>query len=358
MWTFLFLIILAIVFGQKLSTLRQENQRLAQRIADLHLEIDASRRAFLKRVEQLERGVIVAPAPEAELPLIVEEPAEPVAADTPPVVSETPAEAPLPETEAPPVRWVPPPPRPETEVPVYAPPAAARSGIEWERLIGVRGAALLGAIVLGLAALLFLQYSIEHGLIPPIVRVAIGFLVGAAAIVVSELLRKRGYLSTANALAGGGVIVLYASTWAAKNLYGFIDIGLAFALMSLTTAVCGLLSWRHSAREIAFLGLAGGFATPLLLCPRRGGTVSWRRDCPGRTARNPTTERLACAATGRNRRNRCAGCCRSRARAGRPTCRRSATGCGFRTPASPAGSTAGRGWVPRAAQAGRWPCWL
>src|SRR5690606_32439674 len=75
----------------------------------------------------------------------------------------------------------------------------------------------------------------------------------------------RGYVSAANALAGGGVIVLYAATWAAKSLYGFIGTTLAFALMSLTTAVCGLLSWRHSAREIALLGLVGGFATPLIL---------------------------------------------------------------------------------------------
>ncbi len=262
MWTFLFVVLLAIVFGQKLSTLRQENQRLAQRIADLHLEINASRRAFLARIEKLEKGGIVAPPPEAEQAPAVEEIAESLAEEpTAPPIPETPAETTPPEP--PPFRYVPPPAPAETYQP--AAPAAARSGIEWERLIGVRGAALLGAIVLGLAALLFLQYSIEHGLIPPIVRVAIGFLVGSAAIVASEFLRKRNYVSTANALAGAGVIVFYASTWAAKNLYGFIGTGLAFALMSLTTVVCGVLSWRHSAREIALLGLVGGFATPLLL---------------------------------------------------------------------------------------------
>jgi uncharacterized membrane protein len=264
MWTFLLVVLLAIVFGQKLSSLRRQNEQLARRLADLHLEIGAVRQAFLARIAKLEQGGIAALAPEEQQAPAAEETGEPVAAEpTEPSASETPAKASPPEP--PPARFTPPPAPPDAEQPVYAPPAAARSGIEWERLIGVRGAALLGAIVLGLAALLFLQYSIEHGLIPPIVRVAIGFLVGASAIVGSEFLRRRGYISTANALAGGGVIVLYAATWAAKNLYGFIDTALAFALMSLTTAVCGLLSWRHAAREIALLGLAGGFATPLLL---------------------------------------------------------------------------------------------
>lgn len=270
MWTLLLLIILAIIFGQKLSTLRQENTRLSQRLADLHLEIAASRRAFLARVEKLERGIAVAPAPEAPPAPVVEQTVESaveqvfIESHAPDAPEPTAESAPF---EPEPARYVPPPPPPfaETEAPAFAPPAAARSGIEWERLIGVRGAALLGAVVLGLAALLFLQYSIEHGLIPPIVRVAIGFLVGASAIVGSELLRKRGYTTTANALAGAGVIVLYAATWASRSLYGFIGTTLAFALMSLTTAVCGLLSWRHTAREIALLGLAGGFATPLVL---------------------------------------------------------------------------------------------
>ncbi len=261
MWTFLLLVLLAIVFGQKLSSLRRQNEQLSRRVADLNLEISAVRKAFLTRIEKLEEGVVAAPAPQPEPTPAVEQVVESIVHPSATSTPEPSAEAAPFEPE--PARYVPPP-YAETEAPAFS-PAAARSGIEWERLIGVRGAALLGAVVLGLAALLFLQYSIEHGLIPPIVRVAIGFLVGASAIAGSEFLRKRGYTTTANALAGGGVIVLYASTWAARTLYGFIGTTLAFVLMSLTTAVSGLLSWRHTAREIALLGLAGGFATPLLL---------------------------------------------------------------------------------------------
>ena len=124
---------------------------------------------------------------------------------------------------------------------------------------------MLGAIVLALAAVMFLRYTIEHDLIPPIVRVAIGVIVGLASIAASEALRKRDYTTTANALAGGGIVVLYVSTWSARVLYELIATGFAYGLMILITVTCGLLSWRHRARVTAVLGLVGGFATPILL---------------------------------------------------------------------------------------------
>ena len=117
---------------------------------------------------------------------------------------------------------------------------------------------------MAVAALLFLQYSIERGLIPPAVRVALGFLAGAGSILASEKLRRE-YRTTANALAGSGIVILYASVWAARILYDLIGSGFGFVFMILVTAACGLLSWRHHARDIALLGLIGGFATPLLL---------------------------------------------------------------------------------------------
>ena len=138
-------------------------------------------------------------------------------------------------------------------------------GINWEQWVGIRGAALLGAVVMALAGVLFLQYAIEHGLIPPTVRVALGFLAGIACVAGAEKLRERGYGPTAGALAGAGIVILYASVWAARVLYELIGSGLGYGLMILVTLACGMLSWRHRARDTALLGLIGGFATPLLL---------------------------------------------------------------------------------------------
>jgi uncharacterized membrane protein len=80
--------------------------------------------------------------------------------------------------------------------------------IDWERWIGVRGAAVLGGIVLALAGILFVRYSIEHGLISPALRVAMGILAGLASIATSEWLRKRAYRVNADALAGAGIVLL------------------------------------------------------------------------------------------------------------------------------------------------------
>lgn len=136
--------------------------------------------------------------------------------------------------------------------------------IEWERWLGVRGAAVLGAAVLGLAALLFFKYSIEHGLISPTLRVVMGILVGLGCLISSEWLQKK-FTATANALAGGGTVVLYGAFWAAKVLYQLIGMELTFGLMVLTTATACLFAVRRNAMVIALLGLVGGFATPLLL---------------------------------------------------------------------------------------------
>jgi len=156
------------------------------------------------------------------------------------------------------------PPEPPPGPPPTGPPRAPR-GVDWERWIGVRGAAVVAGILLALAGVYFVRYSIENGWLSPTVRVALGLLTGLAALVGSELLRRRDYEDASNGLAGGGIVVLYAAVWAARSLYGLIPVALAFALMVLITAVCGLLAWRRTSLVVALLGLIGGFATPLLV---------------------------------------------------------------------------------------------
>src|SRR5438132_1025375 len=128
-----------------------------------------------------------------------------------------------------------------------------------------RAAAGLGGVALALAGLLFFKYSIEHGLIPPWLRVVLGTLVGVACIAGSEWKLRRRYARTADALAGAGMVVLYAAFWAASIRYGLVPIPFAFVLMVAVTASGCVLSWRHTSQVIASLGLVGGFLTPLLL---------------------------------------------------------------------------------------------
>ncbi len=168
---------------------------------------------------------------------------------------------------APPSATPPQPPRPPLDQPPAGPAAGGQNGggVEWERWLGVRGAAVLAGILVALAGVYFVRYSIDAGWLSPTVRVALGLLAGLGALIGAEVLRTRGYRDTSNGLAGGGIVVLYAAVWAARALYGLIPTGFAFALMVLITAVCGLLASRHASLVVALLGLIGGFATPLLI---------------------------------------------------------------------------------------------
>lgn len=151
-----------------------------------------------------------------------------------------------------------PPPPPPAE-----PAPSLLSQVDWEQWLGVRGAAVLGGAALALAGLFFFRYSIEHGLIPPWLRVVLGVLSGAAAIAAAEWSLRRRYAGTANALAGGGLVILYAAFWAAGTLYELIPMGAVFVLMVLVTVAGCALSYRHESLVIAVIGLVGGFLTPV-----------------------------------------------------------------------------------------------
>ncbi len=148
-----------------------------------------------------------------------------------------------------------------------APPivAAPRSNFELERWIGVRGAAVAGGIALALAAILFFRHAIVHGWISPSVRVAFGVAFGIAALAFATPLRRRGFGFAPAALEGGGLVSLYASIWAANQLYSMINGAVAFAAMIVVTAIGCALSLRQRSQLVLGLALGGGFATPLLL---------------------------------------------------------------------------------------------
>jgi uncharacterized membrane protein len=155
-----------------------------------------------------------------------------------------------------------PPPRPASE-PRFTLPSLP--SVDWERWIGVRGAALLGGVVLALAGLYFFQYSIEHGLIPPWLRVVFGSAVGIGCVAGAELRARARYEALANALIGGGIVVLYASFWAAAVRYQLVPSAAGFVLMIAVTGACTALAYRNASLVIAMIGLIGGFATPFLL---------------------------------------------------------------------------------------------
>lgn len=135
----------------------------------------------------------------------------------------------------------------------------------WERWIGVRGAAALGASILVLAGIYFFEYSIEHGLLTPAMRMIAGTLVGLGCVVASELHLRRTYPALASWIAGAGVAILYVAFWAGAALYELYPSWAAGILMVAVTGTCVALALVRESPAIAVLGLLGGFVTPLAL---------------------------------------------------------------------------------------------
>ncbi len=96
----------------------------------------------------------------------------------------------------PPPRTTPPPAEPPVAARVEArpPSAPATRGVDLESIIAGRWLNRVGIVALLLAVAFFLKYAFDNDWIGPAGRVAIGLLFGAALLVFSQILIRRGYV--------------------------------------------------------------------------------------------------------------------------------------------------------------------
>ncbi len=247
--------------------------RARDRIASLEASQRSQQQLVAHLVEKLE-GIqrelrslkpAAAPLPPPPLPsreVVVAPPPVPLTPVPSPIAHPTPGRgAPPPAPEAPP-----PPPAPS----IFDEARSAlgripKPAIDWENLVGVRLFSWMAGIMLAIAAILFLRYSIQHGWLSAPIRMAIGILTGAGLLVVCELKAAQRYKVTANALDAAGIAILFSTIFASHSLWGLLAATPAFLLMALVAAVAVALAIRRDSPFIALLGLVGGFATPALL---------------------------------------------------------------------------------------------
>ncbi|MES2573287.1 MAG: DUF2339 domain-containing protein, partial [Verrucomicrobiota bacterium] len=136
---------------------------------------------------------------------------------------------------------------------------ALKREINWEQFMGAKLFAWVGGFALFLGIAFFVKYSFERNLIPPGVRVALGFVSGLGLLIGGVRMRqKAAYLVTSQTFCATGIVVLYACTYAARSFL-FLGTLPAFLLMTLITAVAFLLAVRLNAQVVALLGMFGGF---------------------------------------------------------------------------------------------------
>ncbi|NOT42198.1 MAG: DUF2339 domain-containing protein, partial [Alphaproteobacteria bacterium] len=253
-----------IVYGH-VSRLRDDVDRLRDYIALLDKQLKAG-----DRPPEPPQAAAEAPKPApANAPVEPPRPASPPPprlGPTPlpkPAVTQRPVEPPNPQP-APPVvepiaaRQAAPPPKP---------PAPAKPKIAWEQQIGARLPVWIGGIALALSGIFLVKYSIDTGLLNPLVRCVLAGLLGVAMLIAAQAMlfyRVANGERIAQALSGAGIAVLYGTLFAASTVYGFISPSMAFVGMAANTALAVLLALRQGP-PIAMLGMVGGFLTPALV---------------------------------------------------------------------------------------------
>ena len=139
----------------------------------------------------------------------------------------------------------------------------------WEEILVENWLVWLGGVALALGGAFLVKLSIDYGLLTPAVRVTLGVLLGLALWAGAEWI-VWGVPPTARpanvsqALAAAGAATIFASLYAAYQLYGLLPPALAFPLLALTAAATVLMSLQHGP-FVAVLGLAGAFAVPAMV---------------------------------------------------------------------------------------------
>ncbi len=168
----------------------------------------------------------------------------------------------------PPPKSPPPPITPRAPIPEPS-PAPLLPKINWEQFLGVKLFAWIGGLAAFLGVVFFVKYSFDNNLVPPPLRVTIGFLAGLGCLVGGILMSRKNLTTLSQTLCATGVVILYAVTYACRSIYHFQFFDNtplpAFALMVLITATAFLLAVRLDAMVVAILGMLGGFLTPVLV---------------------------------------------------------------------------------------------
>ncbi|MBV8504581.1 MAG: DUF2339 domain-containing protein [Alphaproteobacteria bacterium] len=152
---------------------------------------------------------------------------------------------------------------------IAAPLPPAPPGKGWEQILVENWLVWLGGVALALGGAFLVKLSIDYGLLTPAVRVALGMLLGLALwagaewIVWGEPAEIRPS-NVSQALAAAGAATIFASLYAAYQLYGLLAPALAFPLLALTAAATVLMSLQLGP-FVAVLGLAGAFAVPAMV---------------------------------------------------------------------------------------------
>ncbi|HBN48091.1 MAG TPA: hypothetical protein DD465_02560 [Thalassospira sp.] len=235
-------------------------------------------RGFKQKLQMLEQqiGLLKAGLPVPPAPSVTPAAVPPdKTAKTDPVDPAKPARTDTPAHPAKPAAVAP---RPQRTVPQAAPKRA----IGFEEKIGTRWAVWIGGIALVFGGIFLVHYSIEAGLLSPLVRILLAALFAAALFGSGEYLRRQPALLAAKTgnnagyipgiLTLAGTTTAFATVFSAHMLYGMIGPAMAFVLMALVALGTLALSLLQGPL-VASTGLLASYIVPFMV--QSGEPAPW-----------------------------------------------------------------------------------
>ena len=134
-----------------------------------------------------------------------------------------------------------------------------------ETRIGSRWLLYTGVVALVVGASCFVKLAIDNQWITPAAQVVIATAAGVAFVFAGARFVRARYTLYGQVVEGGGLAVLYVSTYGAFSVYSLIPWPVACTLMVATTVAAASLADVQRSQGLALMAVGGGFATPFLL---------------------------------------------------------------------------------------------
>ncbi len=130
----------------------------------------------------------------------------------------------------------------------------------------------VGIVILFIGVSFLVKYAAEHELLPIELRLSAAAVSGITLLIIGWRLRLSREVY-AQVLQGGGVGILYLTTFAALRLYALIPPTLAFFILVAIAVLSAILAVLQNACPLAVIGISGGFLAPILTSTGGGNHV-------------------------------------------------------------------------------------
>ncbi len=152
-------------------------------------------------------------------------------------------------------------------------PGRERRRRNFEKLVGENLLSKIGILALIVGIGFFVKFAIDNDWVDEVGRTILGLVAGCGLWGISWFLRDK-YRSFASVLAGGGFAVCFVTVALAYNFYHIFSAPATFAILVGLTAFIIFVAMRFDRRELASVGILGGFIAPFLCASDAGSCAT------------------------------------------------------------------------------------